>query len=126
MAHILVVDDDADIKDLMEFYLVKKGYDVATASDGRGALDFLEKSRTDLIIMDMLMPQMDGVQTVEEMSKNPIHKDVPVIMMSGARDEMDVIKGLMDRSIRYIEKPFSHDKLLLMIQEVLRQRVCGS
>lgn len=123
MSHILVVDDDDDIKDLMEFYLTKKGFEVDTAGDGSDVLKFLETAKTDLIIMDMVMPGMDGVQTVEEMGKNPQQKDIPVIMMSGAREEMDLIKGLMDRPIRYIEKPFSHDKLLLMIQEILQKSV---
>jgi DNA-binding response OmpR family regulator len=122
MSHILIVDDDSDIKNLMEFFLKKKGYEVTTASDGNKALEVLESVTPDLIIIDMLMPGMDGVRTIEEMNKSAQNREIPVIMVSGARDEMDLMKGLLQRSIQYIEKPFSHDKLLTIIEQMLQEK----
>ena len=116
---ILAVDDDADIKELMEFFLEKKGYKVTTANDGNKALEILETMKPDLIVIDMLMPGMDGVRTIEELNKNQVNRDIPIIMVSGARDEMDLMKGLLERPIKYIEKPFSHEKLLSIIEQML-------
>ncbi len=121
MAHILIVDDDSDIKELMEFFLQKKGYEVTTACDGKNALEILETLNPDLIVIDMLMPGMDGIQTIEELNRKQERKDIPVIMVSGARDEMDLMKGLIQRPIKYIEKPFSHDKLLTVIEQMLKE-----
>ncbi len=121
MAHILIVDDDSDIKELMEFFLQKKGHEVTTACDGNNALEILETIKPDLIVMDMLMPGMDGIRTIEELNKNQAIRDIPVIMVSGARDEMDLMKGLLERPIKYIEKPFSHDKLLTIIEQMLNE-----
>jgi CheY-like chemotaxis protein len=114
---ILVVDDDASIRDMARLMLEKKGYAVATAEDGLAALDEIRKQRPDLIIADVLMPKMDGYALYKELKKNKITADIPVLIVTA--------RGMMEDSFKvlgadgFISKPVLPEELLKEIEKIL-------
>ena len=116
--HILVVDDDPEIRHLLKTYLEKNGARVTTAGDGNGMWQALEQSRIDLVVLDLMLPGVDGLElcrTLRARSK------IPVIMLTARGDEMDRILGLEMGADDYIPKPFSARELLARIKVVLRR-----
>lgn len=116
--HLLVVDDDPEIRHLLKTYLEKNGYRVTTASEGKGMWEVLGHTRTDLIVLDVMLPGADGMElcrTLRARSK------IPVIMLTARGDEMDRILGLEMGADDYLAKPFSARELLARIKVVLRR-----
>lgn len=116
--HILVVDDDPEIRHLLQTYLEKNGLRVTTAGDGNGMWHVLNQSRVDLIVLDLMLPGVDGLElcrTLRARSK------IPVIMLTARGDEMDRILGLEMGADDYLPKPFSARELLARIKVVLRR-----
>ena len=115
---IMVVDDDAVIVKMLERILRLEGYDVITAGDGKAALLLLEKAKPDLVILDIMMPGLDGVQVLKLMRER---SNVPVIMLT-ARDEDFSIKQTLELGADdYVKKPFRTPVLLARIQAKLRR-----
>ena len=115
---IMVVDDDAVIVKMLERILRLEGYDVITAGDGKAALLLLEKAKPDLVILDIMMPGLDGVQVLQLMRER---SNVPVIMLT-ARDEDFSIKQTLELGADdYVKKPFRTPVLLARIQAKLRR-----
>lgn len=115
---IMVVDDDAAIVKMLERILRLEGYDVITAGDGKAALLLLEKAKPDLVILDIMMPGLDGVQVLQLMRER---SNVPVIMLT-ARDEDFSIKQTLELGADdYVKKPFRTPVLLARIQAKLRR-----
>ena len=112
---IIVVDDDKDIRELLENRLQANNYDVLLAESGRDGLEKIEKEKPDLILLDIKMPTMDGFTMLEELKKKSI--SIPVIILTGYADMKDLFstKDIAD----YIVKPFKDDELLLRINRVL-------
>jgi two-component system alkaline phosphatase synthesis response regulator PhoP len=121
MAKIMIVDDDNDIIQFTERTLKRAGYQTCVAEDGQKALELLQEEKPDLILMDMMMPRMDGVKAIEELQKNKLTRDIPIIMISGWTKEMDLMKGLLVGPVGYIEKPLSPKKLLYQIEAQLKK-----
>ncbi|WP_342235554.1 response regulator transcription factor [Inquilinus sp. OTU3971] len=119
---ILVVDDDELLRDLLEFRLRSRGYEVELAEDGEAALEAASASPPDLIVLDGMMPGLDGFQVLQRLSDNDETRDVPVIMLTARRQEQDVVAGLSLGAQDYLVKPFLPDELLLRIQRILRSR----
>lgn len=116
--HILVVDDDPEIRHLLKIYLEKNGYQVSTAAEGGGMWMTLERSHIDLIVLDLMLPGVDGMElcrTLRTRSK------IPVIMLTARGDEMDRILGLEMGADDYLAKPFSARELLARIKVILRR-----
>lgn len=101
---ILVVDDEAEIGDLLNLYLTKEGYEVTTALDGRQAMDIVANNKIDLIILDVLLPGLDGIELCTEIRKVT---DVPIVFLSCRGDDIDKVMGLVAGGDDYITKPFS-------------------
>lgn len=120
MAKIMIVDDEMDIAELMEKLLQRAGYQTLVAGDGKKALELLEKEKPDLIIMDLIMPEVDGISAIEQLQNNKLTRDIPVILMSGKTPELDLMKGLIMGPAAYIEKPFDNQKLLNVVHEQLK------
>ncbi|MEM7070838.1 MAG: response regulator transcription factor [Pseudomonadota bacterium] len=117
-AHILVVDDDEELLNLLNRYLKKNDFKVSTANDGQKALRLLEIFDFDLIVMDVMMPGMDGMEVTQEIRTISA---VPVLMLTAMGDTQDRINGLEIGADDYMIKPFEPRELLLRIQSVLRR-----
>lgn len=115
---ILVVDDDPTIKNLVELYLKNDGYNVDTACDGKNALECVEKEEYDLVILDVMMPVLDGIETCLKIREN---HTMPIIFLSAKDEEIDKIKGLTVGADDYISKPFSSMELLARVKAQLRR-----
>ena len=115
---IMVVDDDAVIVKMLERILRLEGYDVITAGDGKAALLLLEKAKPDLVILDIMMPGLDGIQVLQIMRQ---HSDVPVIMLTAKCEDFSVLQTLQLGADDYVKKPFRTPVLLARIQSKLRR-----
>jgi two-component system OmpR family response regulator len=118
--HVLVVDDDREIRDLVSSYLKKNGLRVTTAADGRQMRSFLETDRVDLIVLDVMMPGDDGLVLCRELRAGK-HKATPVLMLTARNDDTDRIVGLEMGADDYLAKPFVARELLARIKAVLRR-----
>ena len=119
MANILVCDDDKDIVEAIEIYLTQEGYHILKAYDGQEALDILNSETVDLLIIDVMMPRLDGIRaTVKIRECNPL----PIIILSAKSEDTDKILGLNIGADDYITKPFSATYLKTRIASLLRQR----
>ncbi|HEY63064.1 MAG TPA: response regulator [Caldilineae bacterium] len=117
---IMVVDDDEDLLRLMGLTLQVAGYDVVTASNGAEALTKVRTERPDLILLDVMMPEMDGFETCRRLRRLPEGADIPVIMLSAADQVSDKVKGLQVGANDYITKPVDSRELLARIEAHLR------
>lgn len=116
--HILVVDDDAEIRSLLSDYLRKNGYRVTTVADGRGMGAALEGGRVDLIVLDLMLPGDDGLVLCRDLRAR---SSTPIIMLTAQGEETDRIVGLEMGADDYLPKPFSPRELLARIKGVLRR-----
>lgn len=119
---ILIVDDrQTNIKMLFSF-LKYSGFKVLVANDGESAMQKLEEILPDIILLDVMMPGMDGFETCRRLKSSPITKDIPVIFMTALSDTVDKIKGLSLGAVDYITKPFQHEEVLARVRLHLRLR----
>jgi two-component system OmpR family response regulator len=116
--HILVVDDDTEIRTLLHEYLQKQGYRVTAAADGKGLRAAVAVSRPDLIILDLMLPGEDGLTLCRDLRAK---SEIPIIMLTARGDETDRIVGLELGADDYVAKPFSPRELLARIKSVLRR-----
>lgn len=119
MKRILVAEDDLDIARLVQFQLQFAGYHVTMAPDGSEALKIARKDPPDLILVDWMMPVMDGLQTVKALKLDPVLKHLPVILMTARAQGHDIQAGMQAGAAAYLVKPFQLDQLLKTIAEVL-------
>jgi DNA-binding response OmpR family regulator len=117
-ASILVVDDEPAVTDLLAYNLRKAGYEILLAADGREALRLVRQSSPDLILLDLMLPEVDGLDVCRELRKT---SDVPVIMLTARGEEIDRVVGLELGADDYVTKPFSVRELLARIKAVLRR-----
>ncbi|BAC90610.1 two-component response regulator [Gloeobacter violaceus PCC 7421] len=115
---ILVVDDEASIRRILETRLSMIGYDVVTAADGEEALEVFSREHPDLVVLDVMMPKLDGYGVCQELRKD---SDVPIIMLTALGDVADRITGLELGADDYVVKPFSPKELEARIRSVLRR-----
>ena len=119
MSKILVVDDEKNIVDIIKYNLKKEGYDVITASDGEDAIKFNEEYKPDLILLDIMMPKLDGYAACRKIREK---YDTPIIMLTAKDAEIDKILGLELGADDYITKPFSVRELVARVKANLRKR----
>ncbi|MED4454972.1 response regulator transcription factor [Metabacillus fastidiosus] len=118
MTRILLVDDDQQIAELIEVYLNNEGYVIDKAGDGVEALQVLARTPADLIILDIMMPKMDGLEFCKEVRKT---NHVPILMVSAKVEDMDKIIGLMTGADDYMSKPFNPLELTARVKALLRR-----
>jgi two-component system alkaline phosphatase synthesis response regulator PhoP len=118
---ILVVDDERDLLDLIEYNLKKEGFKVYKAENGEEGISKAKEHRPDLILLDIMMPKMDGLEAVEIMRKDDDLKKTPIIFLTARSDEKTEIDGLNKGGDDYITKPISTTKLVSRIKAVLRR-----
>jgi len=121
MKTILLVEDDEQIQELLRFNLDKNGYCVAIAGDAYKAIDLAAQKRPDLILLDIMLPGMDGFDLCRMLRANEETKEIPIIMLTAKGDELDVVLGLELGANDYVTKPFSIRELLSRIKNQLRQ-----
>lgn len=115
---ILIVDDEKEIRDLIAIYLSNEGYEILMATNGLEALKVVEKQEVDLIVLDIMMPDMDGIEACVKIRKE---KDMPIIMLSAKSEDMDKILGLTTGADDYVTKPFNPLELLARVKSHLRR-----
>ena len=120
MYNILVVDDDKEIVGAIEIYLKKEGYNILKAYNGNQALEKIKENEVHLIILDIMMPEKDGLETLEEIRKD---KSIPVILLSAKSEDYDKIGGLNSGADDYITKPFNPLELIARVNSNLRRYV---
>lgn len=118
---ILIVDDEEPIQELLRFNLENEGYSVLTAFDGPVALKMIEEKRPDLLVLDVMLPGMDGLEVCSQLRQNPKFRDLPVIMLTAKGEEIDKVLGLELGADDYLTKPFSPRELLARIRARLRR-----
>ena len=121
-AKVLVVDDEIYILHILDFSLTMEGYEVITAKDGFDALEKLEASRPDLIVLDIMMPRLDGYETCRRIKSSEKTKDIPVILLSAKGRKVDSEAGYAVGADSYMVKPFSPRKLAEKIKVLIGAR----
>ncbi|MHC5248780.1 response regulator YycF [Enterococcus sp. LJL120] len=118
MKKILVVDDEKPISDIVKFNLTKEGFEVSTAYDGEEALEKVKEVEPDLVLLDLMLPKMDGLEVAREIRKT---YDMPIIMVTAKDSEIDKVLGLELGADDYVTKPFSNRELIARVKANLRR-----
>lgn len=119
MKKILLVDDEIRMLDLLALYLTPKGYTCVKMTSALDVIPYIEKEKADLIILDVMMPGLDGWDACKEIREI---SDIPIIMLTARTEKMDVVKGLKLGADDYISKPFDEEELTARIEAVLRRK----
>ncbi len=119
--HILIVDDDRNIADLLVYNLQKGGYRTSVARSGRAALDLAASGSPDLILLDLMLPELSGTEVVNRLRTNPVTSEIPIVMLTAKAEESDQVVGLTVGADDYVTKPFAVKVLMARIEAVLRR-----
>ena len=121
MYKILIVDDEKDIVDLISYNLEKDGFTTVKAYDGEFALQIIKTQKPDLIILDLMLPKMNGLHVCKSVRRNPETAGLPIIMLTAKSDEVDKVTGLEVGADDYVSKPFSVKELTARVRSILRR-----
>ncbi len=119
---IAVVDDEPDILELVSLNLVRNGFEVATFTDAQSFYQFIERRLPDLLILDLMLPDVDGLDVCRLLKSNPRYATIPIIMLTARSEEADRVLGLELGADDYVTKPFSPRELIARVRSVLRRR----
>ena len=118
---ILIIEDESDIGELLEYNLQKEGYDTILANNGESGLQIAKKEKPNLLILDLMLPGIDGLDVCRLIKSDSDIKDISIVMLTALGQEEDIVKGLESGADDYITKPFSFKVLIARIQSVLRR-----
>lgn len=116
---VLIADDEEDIKTVVQLFLESKGYDIITAYDGLDALDKVKSEKPDVVLLDIMMPLIDGFEVCNRMKDSPEMAHIPVIMMSASTHAESKQRGLDAGAVDYIIKPFEPEELEQVLERTL-------
>jgi len=119
---ILVVEDEDDIRELLRYNLAKEGYRVVWAASGEEALKAVRVSLPDLVLLDLMLPGLDGLEVCRSLKQDPHTRNLPIVMLTAKGEEADIVAGLELGADDYVTKPFSLRVLLARLRAVLRRR----
>jgi two-component system response regulator MtrA len=119
MARIVVADDDVDIRELVEFKLASLGHDIVAVGDGGAALAACRERRPDLVVLDVMMPGVSGIQAIQAIRADGALRGLPVILLTARAQESDVEQGFDSGADDYITKPFSPRELAARVEALL-------
>lgn len=119
---ILVVDDEEDILELLKFNLSREGYQVSCAASGEEALSQVRSKTPDLMVLDLMLPGIDGLEVAKSLKQDPETKNIPIVMLTAKGEEADIVTGLELGADDYITKPFSPRILVARVRAVLRRK----
>jgi len=122
VARILVAEDEPYIRKALDFRLKNLGHEIIAAVDGGEALEIATKEKPDLVLLDIMMPVMDGFQVLRKLKSQEKTKNIPVIMLTAKSQEKDIVTGLEDGAADYITKPFSFAELIARVNRTLASR----
>ena len=120
---ILIVDDDPSVVIALQFLMEQQGFNVMTAQSGEFALELILQYNPDLVLLDIMLPGIDGWEVCEIIRLNPDYRNIKVIFLTAKRSEVDIAKGLALGGDAYITKPFSNDELVAKVKEVLEKNM---
>ena len=120
--HVLVVDDEEDILELVRYNLVRGGFDVTTVTTGEEALKKAKNNMPDLVLLDLMLPGVDGLEVCNILKREPKTAHVPIVMLTAKGEEADIVSGLELGADDYITKPFSPRVLVARVKAVLRRK----
>ena len=120
--HIVCIEDEEDIQEIIAFNLERAGYKVSLAGDGAQGLALVQDCMPDLVLLDVMLPSMNGMQVCQQLKANSETAGVPIIMLSARSEEDDIVKGLTRGADDYITKPFSQAELMARIKVALRRK----
>jgi DNA-binding response OmpR family regulator len=118
---ILAVEDEPELLELLEYHLRRSGYKVVTATNGRAALDAAQRTQPDLILLDIMLPELSGTEVAGRLRNNPLTMAIPIVMVTAKSEEVDEIVGLTVGADDYITKPYSMKVLQARVEAVLRR-----
>lgn len=118
----MIVEDEKDIADLIAYHLKQSGFSVLTAPDGPSGLQKAKKERPGLIILDLMLPDMDGKDVCRILKSDPLTQSIPILMLTAKTEEMDRVIGFELGADDYVTKPFSPRELVLRVQAILRRK----
>ncbi len=121
-AKVVIADDDDDIRRLVQITVSNAGCEVTATSDGESALEAVRKIKPDLVILDVLMPRMDGWEVAKELKKDPATQAIPIMFLTSKGQEHDVLEGFEAGGMDYVVKPFSPRELQARIRSLLAKR----
>ena len=120
---IVIVEDEADIREILEYNLERESYNVLTAPDGKQGLALIRKKIPTLVLLDLMLPKLDGLEVCRQLKDNAETASIPIIMVTARGEENDIVMGLDLGADDYIVKPFSPKELLARVKAVIRRRV---
>ncbi|MGH7726550.1 MAG: winged helix-turn-helix domain-containing protein [Candidatus Eiseniibacteriota bacterium] len=120
-ATILIVDDEREIRELLRYNLERQGYHVLTAQNGEEALSRIFSTRPDVVLLDLLLPGLNGLEVLREVRAEPSTKDLPVLLLTARGAEMDKLLGFERGADDYVTKPFSPREVIARVEAVLRR-----
>ncbi len=120
---ILVVDDEEDILELLRYNLLREGYNVSCAASGEEALRLAQSDISDLLVLDLMLPGIDGLEVTKILKNDSRTRDIPIVMLTAKGEEADIVAGLELGADDYITKPFSPRVLVARVRAVLRRKV---
>lgn len=121
MQRVLIVDDDPDIQRLVSYNIAQAGFEVATAASGRTALESIQRQPPDLVILDLMLPDIDGMEVCRTLRQREKLRHIPIVMLTARGEELDRIAGLELGADDYVSKPFSTRELVLRVQSIFRR-----
>lgn len=119
VARVLVCDDDELLLELLQFRLSAKGFEVLTASDGQAAMELAGREQVDAVVLDAMMPRLDGYEVLRRLRETPATRDVPVIMLTARKGERDIVAALRLGASDYLAKPFIPEELTARLMRLL-------
>lgn len=120
--HILIVEDELDIQELLQYNLSREGYTVSCAVTGEEGLRRAQTKPPDLVVLDLMLPGVDGLEVCRRLKKDPASENIPIVMLTAKGEESDIVAGLELGADDYVTKPFSTKVLVARIRAVLRRR----
>ena len=125
MKSILIIEDEKDIVDLVVYHLRQSGFSVISALDGSSGLELAKKEHPSLVILDLMLPGMDGKDICRALKSNPLTQSIPILMLTAKAEEVDRVIGLELGADDYVTKPFSPRELVLRVKAILRRKEVG-
>lgn len=118
---ILIVDDEPGVVEIVRVNLEWEGYDICEAFDGQEGWDIVRSEKPDLVILDIMMPKMSGLELLERIKADPHISDMPVIILTVRAKDEDVIQGLEQGAVKYLTKPFDPLNLVRVVRKILEE-----
>lgn len=122
MKQVLIVEDEPEIAELIQFHAQREGLSAEIAATGRTGLDSIARAAPDLVVLDLMLPDLDGLEVCRRLKQNPLTREIPILMVSAKGEEADIVTGIELGAEDYVTKPFSAKVLMARLKNILRRR----